>query len=240
MNYESFTYGFLAGFVAALCLYIYGSIKHAPVIEDGPSEYPHVDPWRLQLILMRASAQKVPVSPHLNETSLLYLALVLEEVTETMEALRKPLTTWVNDRVKIYTGSYNQEFIAQVDLTRLLKGEAIGRLSRAIRAALMQTGSFDVPLSIAAAQELLDGTTDIAVVNSGLCIASGLPGSAAYLAVQTSNLSKRNPRGIIDKEPDGKWIKGPNYVPPDLNAVLIQDHVRKLAEGVVAAARSTA
>ena len=54
---------------------------------------------------------------------------------------------------------------------------------------------------------------------------------AAYVEVQTSNWSKTNPNtGVIDKTPDGKWIKGVNYRPPNLTAVLAAARARDWVE----------
>ena len=69
--------------------------------------------------------------------------------------------------------------------------------------------------------EMTDGTTDLMVTNSGFALSLGLDGGACYNDVAGSNLSKRNDDGVIDKKPDGKWIKNQkNYREPDLRAVI--------------------
>lgn len=93
--------------------------------------------------------------------------------------------------------------------------------SQRIRQSLKLNPQVYIPLTGDQAVELLDGTTDIAVTNCGFCVATGLPGGAAYREVARSNLSKVNPEtGVIDKTPDGKWIKGSGFTPPDLAKVL--------------------
>ena len=93
--------------------------------------------------------------------------------------------------------------------------------STLLRAKLVDL-DINIPLTEQEAVELLDGTTDIAVVNCGLALACGLPGAGAYDEVVGSNLSKINPAtGMIDKHPDGKWIKGIRYYKPDLRQVMI-------------------
>lgn len=44
----------------------------------------------------------------------------------------------------------------------------------------------------------------------------GVDIDAAFREVHASNMSKLGPDGNAAKRPDGKILKGPNYVPPDL------------------------
>lgn len=68
---------------------------------------------------------------------------------------------------------------------------------------------------------MADGTTDLMVTNAGFALALGLPGAALYEEVASSNLTKKNPQtGVIDKTPDGKWIKGAKYREPNIDKVL--------------------
>ena len=92
--------------------------------------------------------------------------------------------------------------------------------STQVRKYLERIPRMNHPLTRAQARPVLDGTTDLAVVNSGFSLAAGLPGSLAYQAVQVSNLSKAGPDGKIAKDPSGKWIKGPNYRMPELDSLL--------------------
>jgi hypothetical protein len=73
-------------------------------------------------------------------------------------------------------------------------------------------------------------------VIAGLAASSGLPAAAGCVEVATSNLSKANPStGVIDVDPSGKWIKGANYVAPNLGRV-IDAHVRAIeADGFTSA-----
>lgn len=171
-----------------------------------------VDPWRLQRTLMEASDQPIAKAPAITKTTLLYWALIHEELAETTDAIIAGLDARGGitddrefDMLRLLHLSSRQQEVAAVQMRKWLS-----------------EGPFeDVLLQREDAIPLLDGTTDIAVVNAGLCLASGLPGSEAYLEVLTSNLSKRNADGKIDKHPDGKWIKGPNYVEPNLDYVIL-------------------
>lgn len=177
-----------------------------------------VDPWEQQLLLMVASGQQIPIAPTLTNGSILYGALLLEETGETVAALAKAVALCVPDhlvgerRTQLLKLKYRLEDLAQV----------LEQDSKIIRAVLSDVvADINVPLPPDIAGELFDGTTDVAVVNCGLALACGLPGAAGYAEVANSNLSKANPEtGVIDKHPDGKWVKGVNYREPDLEKVL--------------------
>jgi hypothetical protein len=95
-----------------------------------------------------------------------------------------------------------------------------GRL-RQIVAMHPEAVGASIPISPTLARELLDGTTDTMVVVAGMSITAGLPGPTAYVEVVGSNLSKANPdSGKIDLDLSGKWIKGRDFVKPDLTKVL--------------------
>lgn len=179
-----------------------------------------VDPWSMQAELMDASGQPMPDRPAVTDNSILYSALLLEEGAETATALAAPLFSVVkamNETSEVEGVSPEND----IGKALLRAAVAMGRESRYIRAILADKPGIEFPLSLEEAAELLDGTTDVAVVNSGLALASGLPGADGYTEVQESNLSKRNPAtGIIDKTPDGKWIKGEAYFAPDLRRLL--------------------
>lgn len=180
---------------------------------DSGKWRPQVDPWSLQQVVMLASGQKMAGSPQLNENVLLYWALIAEEFGETSEALLE-----VVQRVWPALERTPEQ---QVIVWALAEASQLQAKSRKFRKALPALGKFDYRLHRREAKALLDGTTDVQVVNSGLALAAGLPGAMAYLAVQTSNLSKRNDEGVIARTADGKWIKDPkNYVEPDLDRVL--------------------
>lgn len=165
------------------------------------------DPWLLQRQVMAMSGQRTPTTPVLTNETLLYAALILEELGETLNVAAGVL----------FDHSPSRDMMAQ-DLVRL--SEDLGNKSREVRKQL-EGFSLLVPLTDEAAVELLDGATDLAVVVCGLCESMGLPGYAAYMEVYDSNRSKANPAtGVIDKTPDGKWIKGTGYFKPNLAMVL--------------------
>ncbi len=176
-----------------------------------------VDPWRLQYRLMQMSGQATPALPIVNNTTLLYAALMLEEMAETFQGLRKVL-----GRTREF-GSHATQHLKEREFFMMLVDMAgdMRAVSTQMRQHLKTMPGYAIKVSRSEAKEILDGTTDNAVVNAGFCIATGLPGAPAYSAVLTSNLSKANPdTGVIDKTPDGKWIKGIDYKEPDLDAVL--------------------
>jgi predicted HAD superfamily Cof-like phosphohydrolase len=66
--------------------------------------------------------------------------------------------------------------------------------------------------------QIADAAADIVYVTIGTTNAAGINMEPVWDEVQRSNLSK-----LIDgfKRPsDGKWMKGPSYVPPDLESVV--------------------
>lgn len=177
-----------------------------------------VDPWAAQRELMVISGQGVPGEPTLSGTSVLYLALCLEEVAEglgnTAVALRN------------HRGG-NQDADALVEALHGLRNVA-GLGASLLKAMIAKHGAQAMPpggirLYHHEAVALFDDAVDIAVVAAGFGVASGFPMPEGYADVVGSNLSKRNPEtGVIDKTPDGKWIKGSAYRPPDLARVLAE------------------
>lgn len=165
-----------------------------------------VDPWALMVELMTASQQAMPKLPEINKTVLLYWSLQLEELAEQTRTLAS---------LCIRPDSYPMH----LSLEQAAKDLAFASTQMRMRLKLMD--EFSLPLTPDQATALLDDITDCAVVQTGFSIAAGLPGAAGYMAVQTSNLSKKNPRtGMIDKDPGGKWIKGEAFQLPDLQAVI--------------------
>lgn len=191
-----------------------------------PSADTPTDPWDMQRDLMAASGQNLPPRPTFDKGVLLYAALLMEELGETLVGLQKAsqriaLRTDVPDAerftLKTVHGllTYNADMLQaeSMNLRQIIKGLTRG-----------------YALLASEATEILDGTTDVAVVNAGFALACGLPGAAAYQEVACSNLSKANPAtGVIDKTVDGKWIKGSQYFEPDLAKVLFQ-HIREHVE----------
>lgn len=183
----------------------------------------HLSPWSMQRFCMNMSGQTIPLSPQLNRTALLYYALILEEASEAGESLMRILTDHLYAHA---AGEAPENF------------EALAKISQAIHSAQMST-HFEstairnllnerlgahwggIPLTLKQASSLADDTTDIQVVNSGFALSLGLPGEKCYAEVFGSNVSKANPTtGLIDKTPDGKWIKGKDFYKPDIATVL--------------------
>lgn len=180
-----------------------------------------VDPWDLQRTLMAASDQEMPPAPTVTKTTLLYWALIAEEYAETSDALLAALDrTWGTREHRLHGVPIAGCLRDFQDGLRYTAGMLHRRAS--IAKALLREIDHVVPIQLLRSEAcgLIDGTTDITVVNSGFALATGLPGAESYLRVQVSNLSKRNERGVIDKTPDGKWIKGPGYAEPDLAALV--------------------
>ena len=172
------------------------------------------NPWKSQLMLMLKSSQVVPMSPSINKGTMLYGALILEEGGETLLALAEATES-------ASMGHNSDLFKIANDFAKI--AAAMRLQSVAIRSAIASTMEDPTGrlMSKEQARALLDGVTDLHVVTAGLGISAGLPGQAGYDRVATSNLSKANPvTGVIDKDPSGKWIKGPEYHEPDLDSLL--------------------
>lgn len=196
----------LALFVGAVIFWFYMS----------SDEQPGVDIWAPQRALMRASDQALPDKPTMNHDAVLYVALTLEEMAETVAAMT---------RVMLDSGM-SRAYSPHRHLTRVLAAAAstMGEHSNQLRGAIADSPTFSLPLVMRSdIAELLDGVTDTAVTLAGLGLSMGLPVELAYTEVARSNASKVNPdTGVIDKTSDGKWIKGRNYTKPDLLAVLVR------------------
>lgn len=179
-----------------------------------------VDIWKMQRSLMKASGQYLPLTPMVTKDSVLYLALTIEEVAETTDALRRALAKTIGNSVPSQRELVHRLHTCEADLNQM---------SLSLRQYISERDDFAFPMDRHHAKYVLDGVTDMAVTVAGLCLAAGLPGSDGYLEVQTSNESKKNPdTGLIDKTPDGKWIKGVNYRPPNLDSVLEHAFIKDL------------
>jgi hypothetical protein len=180
-----------------------------------------VDPWQLQQALMRASGQPLPAFPILNNTGILYSALSLEELGETLTGITKVLGR--------FTPKHSEDFdVRTIDVILSNLARELTYASVQVR-SLLANVTVNQPLHEHEAVELLDGTTDVAVVTAGFALACGLPGAKGYLEVICSNLSKANPAtGLIDKDAGGKWIKGSDFFKPNLSKILashfVDDH----------------
>lgn len=75
-----------------------------------------------------------------------------------------------------------------------------------------------IPFKVKA--RMLKEMADVAYVLSGLAVALGLPLQEAFIRVHKSNLSKLGDDGKPIYREDGKVLKGPNYLPPDMETLL--------------------
>jgi predicted HAD superfamily Cof-like phosphohydrolase len=66
--------------------------------------------------------------------------------------------------------------------------------------------------------EIVDGCADVIVVTTGTLSACGVADSAVQNEVDQANLRKFGPGSY--KREDGKWMKPPDFRPPDIEAVL--------------------
>jgi len=66
--------------------------------------------------------------------------------------------------------------------------------------------------------EIADGCADISVVTMGTLVACGIPDVDLLRIVDENNLAKFGPGGHLRE--DGKWIKPPGHVPPDIRGLL--------------------
>lgn len=178
-----------------------------------------VDIWAHQEQLMDMSGQERPALPVFTKGSLLYLALQAEELSETYKH-----ATEVMERARQESNATDEDRLMLQNLHTRIHNLYI----------VMHNGSEDMRgwikelpdhwrthLTYQQSKDLLDDVTDTTVVTAGFGLATGLPARSGYLNVATSNASKANPdTGVIDKMPDGKWIKGRDYQEPDLDSVL--------------------
>jgi hypothetical protein len=186
-----------------------------------------IDPWSMQARLMRLSGQPAPCSVQINKHTVTYLALCMEELSETASAVSAPLAKqWGVRGITMPFAGVGSGL--SDDDRRLL----VARLEESARwlsksSAVLRHGAerilddFALNLNGADAEELADATTDLSVTSCGLSVASGVPGAPCYSEIVESNLSKANPStGVIDRDMTGKWIKGADYNPPCLGVVL--------------------
>lgn len=189
------------------------SVQHLLESEEGI-----VDPWNLQRSLMRMSDQQLPDSPMITKDVIMYYALILEEASEAgvtlVDILRS--TSLTSDQLQDFA------LLRRTLATTIRSMDLAGRRVRQILETPAFNGWQGQPLTLRQARALLDDHVDIQVVNSGFGLAAGLPCQSGHLAVVLSNVSKAHPAtGLIQKDASGKWLKGPNYKPPELDQVLV-------------------
>lgn len=147
---------------------------------------------------MRAAGQRVPETPTTEltpEERILRAKLMVEEVLETCNALGVQVHFWGQAINRGHTG------------TQDWAGPAIQPSDYKI------VGDLDLV-------EAVDGCCDVKVVTTGTLSALGVSDDSVQEEVDKSNLRKFGPGGY--KREDGKWIKGPDWRPPRLLEILIE------------------
>lgn len=165
---------------------------------------------------MAMSGQQMPDRPAVTLGTMTYLALIMEELGETMEAVHDAV---LNEDTDDATAMYSVA-VQLVQMRKVLKAYSLSlRSIVSSHSALLK--KVHVPLNARHAQAIADGFTDLVVVAAGGAISTGIPGAECYEQVVQSNISKANPvTGRIDLDPSGKWIKGPNWKEADLAGLL--------------------
>lgn len=116
------------------------------------------------------------------------------------------------DRVHMRMALIAEEF---AELVAAIYGERAGaRVEAAFTAAVAEDdGARD---AVGAA----DALADLVYVVYGMALECGTPLPAVLAEIHASNLSKPGADGAPILREDGKVLKGPGYVPPDVAAVL--------------------
>lgn len=96
-----------------------------------------------------------------------------------------------------------------------LIAEEYGELKEEMAAALTDLAIHD-KVSVRTKARLLKELADLQYVLSGMAVTFGLPLQVAFTRVHKSNMSKLGEDGKPVLRDDGKILKGPNYIPPDL------------------------
>jgi predicted HAD superfamily Cof-like phosphohydrolase len=68
--------------------------------------------------------------------------------------------------------------------------------------------------------EIADAIGDIIYIAIGAAISYGIPIDEVFTEIHRSNMSKLDAHGHPIHREDGKVVKGPNYVPPDIAPIL--------------------
>lgn len=117
------------------------------------------------------------------------------------------------DRMHKLVDMLAEEF---TELVAAVYGKDAGRVALAeIRDAIaaLDDGTRDVVLAA-------DALADIATVDFCMALEAGIPLDDVLEEVHASNLTKLGPDGRPIKDERGKFVKGPDYRPPDIAAVL--------------------
>lgn len=153
---------------------------------------------RVELFMAKAE-QEVPYNVVIpsEEVRLLRAMLILEEAIETIEALGMRLNV---------TAKQDDKFIIDTKentITVTLVTKEMISLSTGHQPDLY---------------EIADGCADLSVVTIGTLSACGIVDTPLLEEVDAANLRKFGPGAT--RRSDGKWIKPPNFVGPDIKRVL--------------------
>lgn len=130
-----------------------------------------------------------------------------------------PDATW-NDCVKAFHALYQAPDDTDLGTTAGVAHMTDDRL--AMRLALIEEefGELKVATKSRDEIEMADALSDIAYVVIGMALEMGVDLSPVISEVQASNMTKLGENGEVLRRPDGKILKGPLYVKPDIKAVL--------------------
>lgn len=199
---------FVTTFIAAMLVVAAIMFWHSLII---PDEEPDVDIWKLQRRVMQVSGQRTGDPIQLNKNVLLYFKLLVEETAELGGALSAAIGTSKNRSAEVI--HYQEQLEDLVSSMFWRRDQLTDTLSK--------MRNFTASMDADIASLIFDGILDVTVVAAGAALAGGFPANQGYLEVFTSNMSKVNPlTGKIMKTQDGKWIKGSNYRPPNLRAII--------------------
>ncbi|HPT36486.1 MAG TPA: MazG nucleotide pyrophosphohydrolase domain-containing protein [Bacillota bacterium] len=74
--------------------------------------------------------------------------------------------------------------------------------------------------------EMADALADILYVVYGAAVTFGIDLEQVFAEVHRSNMTKSQ-----EKEGDGKTVKGPDYVPPDIRSIIVKQMESKFVSG---------
>ena len=99
--------------------------------------------------------------------------------------------------------------------------EEFNELKEEVAAAIADL-NINGKVSVRTKERMLKEMADLQYVLSGMAVAFDLPLQVAFVRVHKSNMSKLGEDGKPIYREDGKVLKGPNYVPVDLED-LVED-----------------
>lgn len=91
-----------------------------------------------------------------------------------------------------------------------------------------ETDEFNAALRKGDLVAAADALGDLLYVTYGACVEFGIDADKVLAEIHRSNMTKLDADGKAILREDGKVLKGPNYEPPNLKAVLKADTASKL------------